>query len=69
MQKNTKLGQFIQDAFSCRYLDVALGLNSNYTLRSSDVLTAFSAVYTGSSVGLELAFNYTLQRFSNITSR
>lgn len=49
-----------------RVLNSTLGLEANYTFRSSDKITAFSAVYTGSYTGVQTSFQFLLERFEDI---
>lgn len=44
-------------------------MEDDYTIRSSDIASALSAIYTGSDVGVNFIFNYFLDNFESITKR
>jgi hypothetical protein len=48
---------------------MTLDLNSSFQLRNKDKQAAFAAVYSGSDLGLEVAFDFVEQNFEEMTIR
>lgn len=68
-QKAPRLVFFLTSAIFRRFLSIPLGLDSEFTLSTSLASSVFSSVYGGSYFGVEVAFEYFIDKFSDINDK